>query len=296
MYNISFFSYKGGAGRTTLSFNTMSYLIQKLKPTAENPIILIDLDIDSKGISFLLDRISAVNTIQVLKNEIEVEACDPAKIPISNHPFFKSLAQVGSAFGLDEKDDGAVLFISAKATNGDNNYLNNTNNFDGAGIGLGGLSELCERYNCKALVMDTPAGEQLASDAAISISDVVVTVLRITKQFRQGTFEYLKTRSKRYEGKKFIIVPNAVPKIDGINSNIISNIFSKMQSALDSLSNANIINHYFIQEERGINEIQLFKINEVNLYNESKFRELTNDEKEAIVKFNKLAELILKNE
>ena len=297
MINVSFFSYKGGAGRTTLTYNTMSYLIEKLKPTAKNPIILIDLDIDSKGISFLLDRTSAINTIQVLRNEIEVDYCNPEEISILKHPFFKSLAAVGSSFGLDEKEDGAVLFVSAKATNNDNSYLNNTNNFDAAGIGLNGLAELCERYQCKALVMDTPAGEQLATDAAINISDVIVTVLRITKQFRQGTFEYLKARSKRYEGKKFIIVPNAVPRLGGGNGQIIENIFASMKSILSTISNVNEINSDFINNQRkGINEVQLFKLNEVNLFIEKQSRELNLDEKEACEMYRELAEIITTNE
>lgn len=297
MRSISFFSYKGGAGRTTLAFNTIPYIIDELKPTPKNPIVLIDLDIDSKGMSFLLDRASAVNTIQVLKNDIEPDFCDPKTVSIVRHPFFKSLAAVGSAFGMDEKDDAAVLFVSAKATNSDNYYINNASNFDAAGIGLNGLVELCERYDCKALIMDTPAGEQLASDAALYVSDTIVTVMRITKQFREGTLEFLKARSMRYEDKKFILVSNAVPRLEGVNAKILDNIFSKITAGLSNLSDKNIIDIQFtIGKEEAINEVQLFKINEANLYLERIDRELTEDEIRASEKYKKLSGRILKNE
>ena len=297
MISISFFSYKGGAGRTTLAYNTVPYLIKELKPTPQNPIIIVDLDIDSKGMSFLLDRASAVNTIQVLKNEIEVDYCDPEAIPIVKHPFFKSLAAVGTEFGTDEKDDASVLFVSAKATNTDNYYINNTNNFDAAGIGLSGLVELCERYGCKALIMDTPAGEQLASDAALNISDTIITVMRITKQFRQGTFTFLKARSSRYEGKRFIVVPNAVPHIAGVNAKIIDNIFASINASLSSIPDKNTIDIDFANNAfSGINEVQLFKINEASLFLEKRNRTLTEDEEAASEKYIELARKILNDE
>ena len=54
MKKIAYFSYKGGAGRSSLAYNTIPLLADALNATAENPIVLIDLDVDSAGLTFLL--------------------------------------------------------------------------------------------------------------------------------------------------------------------------------------------------------------------------------------------------
>ena len=52
---ISYFSYKGGAGRSTLAYNTIPILAKyHLHPTKDHPIIIIDTDLDSCGMSYLL--------------------------------------------------------------------------------------------------------------------------------------------------------------------------------------------------------------------------------------------------
>ena len=70
MTNISFFSYKGGAGRTSLLYNVIPFMADKLGATEKEPIIVIDLDIDSKGLTYLIDRDCDINSVQVLKGEI----------------------------------------------------------------------------------------------------------------------------------------------------------------------------------------------------------------------------------
>ena len=52
---ISYFSYKGGAGRSTLAYNTIPLLANNhFRPTKESPMIILDMDIDSCGMSYLL--------------------------------------------------------------------------------------------------------------------------------------------------------------------------------------------------------------------------------------------------
>ena len=72
MLQVSFFSYKGGAGRTSMLFNTASYLADELGATPDEPIVIIDLDLDSKGLSFLLrpeyGTEGKLNAVQVLTN------------------------------------------------------------------------------------------------------------------------------------------------------------------------------------------------------------------------------------
>ena len=51
---ISFYSYKGGSGRTTTTLNTLYYLIQETKPKSSSPLIIIDADNESYGMSMLI--------------------------------------------------------------------------------------------------------------------------------------------------------------------------------------------------------------------------------------------------
>ena len=55
MKKISCFSYKGGAGRTTLALNVVPYLADMLNATPEHPLILVDMDVDSCGITYFFD-------------------------------------------------------------------------------------------------------------------------------------------------------------------------------------------------------------------------------------------------
>lgn len=67
MKKITFFSFKGGSGRTSLLYNTLPFLANELKASPEEPIVVIDLDIDSKGLSLLFEGASFPNTIQLLQ-------------------------------------------------------------------------------------------------------------------------------------------------------------------------------------------------------------------------------------
>ena len=51
-YCYTFYSYKGGSGRTTTALNTVKHLIDQMKVTAEKPILLIDADLESAGLTY----------------------------------------------------------------------------------------------------------------------------------------------------------------------------------------------------------------------------------------------------
>ena len=184
MLSVSFFSYKGGAGRTSLLYNTIPFIAKRLNATSENPIIVIDLDIDSKGLSYLIESDSAINSIDVLKGNFVDEMGD---YKISEHPFFKKLSPIGFKLGLGMEKNNSVLFVSANITNENNKYIGKSSNFDAEDIDLTRLYQLCSGMECKALIIDTPTGTQVSGKAALSVSKNIVTVMRITKQFRLGT-------------------------------------------------------------------------------------------------------------
>ena len=288
MKNISFFSYKGGSGRTSLLFNVLPILAKELGATPDEPIIVLDMDIDSKGLSYLIDEKSKVNTIEVLKNGDDLYGDDDEDLPISQHPFFKKLVPIGEDVGLPASQDEAILFVSAHATSEESKFLNGKNNFDIACASLKNLEKLCGDYNCKAIIMDTPSGGQLAGDAALSISNVIITVMRITSQFQKGTMEFLTDLNQRFRNKKFILVPNAIPNADGLQFNVRAILDSIGNRARNIITDRNELNLNMIANGAlGINEVRLFKFMETNL-SKIKERELQEDEQRALESYYKL--------
>jgi len=292
MINVSFFSYKGGSGRTSLLFNTLPYLANELNATNREPIIVIDLDIDSKGFSYLIDRTSLFNSIQVLRGGDSI-GFRSRETDIGKHPFFKGLVPIGYDIGLPREASRSVLFVSAKATTETNKYLSNSDNFDAANVSLRDLNRMCQDLNCKAIVMDAPAGEQVACKAALSISKKIVTVMRITRQFRLGTYDFLREKNSDFSNKEFIITPNVVPR-EGNRSYIIEQFMDEIcKRTGECLVGNNKLNLDMLADGmNGINEVNLFKFEEKSLYKEKQIRELLDDEKEASEKYHKLAKEI----
>ena len=52
---ITFYSYKGGAGRSSTALNTLPYLVETLEADKKSPILLLDMDLDSAGMTYLLE-------------------------------------------------------------------------------------------------------------------------------------------------------------------------------------------------------------------------------------------------
>ena len=51
----TFYSYKGGSGRTTTALNTVLHLAQKTNASPEHPILLVDADLESAGMTYYFD-------------------------------------------------------------------------------------------------------------------------------------------------------------------------------------------------------------------------------------------------
>lgn len=288
MINISFFSYKGGAGRTSLLFNTLPFLAENLKATEREPIIVLDLDLDSKGLSYLIDRKSGINAIQVLRGDSAIGFRQLGDI--KEHPFFSKLVPIGAAVGLHSSLDKSILLVTAHAKEGAEN-LSENGNYDAQNLSLSTLNRICRNFNCKAIVMDTPAGNQISAECALSISQKIVMTMRITRQFRKGTEEFLREKSEEFAGKEYIIVPNAVPKTDGTCYNMQSIMTNIATLATNALGESGELNLTMLENGRtGVNEVNMFKFMEESLKKESLSRTLTEDEANAVEMYKLLAE------
>ena len=51
----SFYSYKGGSGRSTTAINTVKHLAVEMKASPEHPILLVDADLESAGLTYFFD-------------------------------------------------------------------------------------------------------------------------------------------------------------------------------------------------------------------------------------------------
>lgn len=318
MLKISFFSYKGGSGRTTTLFNTLPYLAEKLNASAEHPIVVFDMDYRSAGITILL---SDGKTFDVQNEDTEALAAGQKhslQYLISNNPKcgrklddFKTVfaESVGRKLGLEEND--AVLLVGANmqymmAVRSEQEvvsilkyYLDNP------------------LFGASAIIFDSPSGTQVTANVSISRSDVVVCCMRPSYQFRQTTMKYLTAAVEQYAEldakKRFILTMTAVP----VKDMLIDGRYQISASHQDVMGTVYILNrnawlknparpkdHPIIDTDMiadrtnlGIREIDRFKWNEkVNLYSIKKAgkEQLSENEGKALARYEALADDIVK--
>lgn len=318
MLKISFFSYKGGSGRTTTLFNTLPFLAEKLNASAEHPIVIFDMDYRSAGITILL---SDGKTFEV-ENEDSATLSAGQKHSlqylIGNNPKcgrrledFKGVfaESVGKKLGLD--DNEAVLLVGANMqytmkVRSENDvitilkyYLDNS---------LNGAS---------AIIFDSPSGTQVTANVSISRSDVVVCCMRPSYQFRHTTLKYLTSAVEQYAAadvkKRFVLTMTAVPvkdmvidgryQITASHQDVMDTVYMLNKNAIiknPARSRDNpIIDTHMISDRNnlGIREIDRFKWNEkVNLYSIKKGgkEELSENEVKAMARYEELANTIVR--
>jgi len=293
MLTMSFFSYKGGSGRTSLLCNVMPFLAKKLNASPEHPIIIVDCDTESAGLTFLLGchKERQQVSIQHLCNNGIPEFDRPYE-KIYDHPFFKSLPQVANKFGFNlDGYNGAILFLPADLGMVSTKE-ENVNPF-------GYLKKACKMRGASALIFDTPSGDQKTAGWATSISDQIVTVMRITNQFRLGTVRYFENHAKDWADKRIILCPNAVPmeniQIDGVTIDLEELKQKEFIERFSELFNdgANELVLDMLDEERfGVNEVRRFKYSESILYNVNP-ETMLEDEKKAKDSYEHLASILV---
>ena len=295
MKKISYFSYKGGAGRSSLAYNTIPFIAEKLGATPEHPILLLDLDIDSAGMTFLLgcgNLDSNTYSVQdVINGNLLGLTRTPDDTPLSAHPFFNHLIPVGDRFGLKGNNNRSILFLPIKTVS----EVSLKTSFDAPSNSLVKVVKMAELYDCKAIIFDTPTGDQLTAKWAFDISKEIVTAMKITYQFREGTLNFLRRKDREYGERNFIIVPNCVPRdpiyIDGnlFNYTIVRNDIK--DNLLLSIKN-NKVNVEMLEGEKfGVPEVKRFKLKEGIIYTLAP-EKLTPDELEALDSYKHVVDII----
>jgi len=196
-----------------------------MKPTPENPFVIVDTDTESAGSTFLYkaktvfykdSRLPSVQKRMLTRDDKNYKAASGAE----KLAFFGTMHPIGDCFGLSGDQERAVLLIGVNLdrdsaagtdTTGKNSeqLTNFTNN----------ITRACRMCGAKALIFDTPSGTQFLARKSINDSDIVVCCMRPTMQFRESTRDQLiKFVKKDIEDdmkKTYILTPTTVCVDDG---------------------------------------------------------------------------------
>lgn len=311
MNTITFFSYKGGAGRSTLAYNTIPILANEYyKPTKESPMIVIDMDIDSCGMSYLLGadkHVTPENSIQSFLRDSKLARVRASSI--QEHPLLSTLCPVGNAYGYHDND--AILLFPAMDgqlidENTQSNYSDNGNPYAEA---FRSFQKLCkEQFNVPAIILDSAVGNNATANISNAAANTIVCCMRPTTQFTNGTYRYLyglendelngvSIQKKTFRNKDIILVPNVIPQNQiTINGKYYPDAaITKIRSDFKYFDDEDLANKYHFEmlehDEFGIPAVDKFMWCEDVLYNQDKST-LNVNEKTALERYHKLAKLI----
>lgn len=298
MKKISCFSYKGGAGRTTLALNVVPYLADLLNASPEHPLILVDMDVDSCGITYFfnledykdIDRFS----VQALFGSMGAVPRDDMAETVQDHTLFRHLCPVGDWFNYAPT---AILCLPAEPGG-----ALGSNNYDGRQTKVRDFIEECETYECCGILFDSAVGDQLTAIWSNLSADYIMCTMRPTKQFRDGTQRFFDKFDERIaRGKNIIVIPNVVPTepltLEGPDGTHNYPEYAKseiIRSFEDNVArNTNQYDLSMLKDNLfGIPKIDRFMWQEGILRTASK---LTDTERVALERYKKIAEIICKD-
>lgn len=301
---ISCFSYKGGAGRSTLALNVAPFLADKLGATPDRPLILVDMDVDSCGITFFFNLDTVMDPDDFKHCNVQAlfgkrGSIPQDRVPLREHPVFKGLYPVGKLLGYDE--DAAILCMPANPVAG------GSLGYD-AGVNesktMSQFVELCEDYGCSGILFDSAVGDQLTAKWSNHYADDILCVMRPTQQFREGTARFFDKFDKQIEqGKRIILIPNVVPTEpltledhDGKHEYPLHAKSAIKESFMDNVARNE--NDYDLSMVEGgwfgVPKVDRFMWQEGILRTVDK-RDLTDTEHDALKCYKKIAEIICKD-
>lgn len=297
----TFFSYKGGAGRSTTCLNSIPLLALCSNADSEHPILLLDTDIDSAGMTYLLDQ---QNHFGDTDHDVKGFLSNKENLFTTSHSssikddlFYKWFVPVGNKLGLKQND--TIMFLGVN----DHSSVNKDSIIASRAQAMKFLRDFANKYIIPHVVLDSAAGDQESAKLSIHQSNKIVFCMRPTKQFRTGTFRYLFTLNeetgKTSRKKEIILLPTVIPADSTINGESqIEAAISDINSRCKELTNLFIVKEFVETKLKfGINEVTRFKWQEGVLYhlNEKAKKEdksLSEDEIVALDRYRKLASLI----
>ena len=205
---ICFYSFKGGAGRTVCTANIAATLSQRMGATRAHPTLLLDLDLDSAGLTILLGQQkqfedSKWSTNKLLQDELALDVD-----PIREEFFSKHMVDVSRELGAAP---GTVRFIGGEIKGAASQSVPEGRALD---LMLDFIDRCVENGN-KGLIIDSASGWQPTAMLSHFLADVVVYCCRLTHQFIDGTKLQLEKFVELCEGRgrvpRIVLLPVAVP-------------------------------------------------------------------------------------
>lgn len=310
MHKITFFSYKGGSGRSTTTVNTLPYVAHILNASNESPILLVDMDFDSAGLTYFFneeDWFKKPETIDsksmaCISNLRYPRRSDPSMSSyfqqINNHSLFCNTVPVGHKIGLSMDQKHCIRFLGVSDDPKKVELLGLTASEAERNIKC--FIDTCINFNFKAIIFDSASGDQVSAQASIKHAETIVVCMRPTKQFFTGTQRYLLRKAMGGElvDKNVIFLPTAVPIEATHNiekaSQDIRMLFRFGGFNEVSSSEKNIHFDFASKDNFGIPEIERFKWKEDILYKLNIEKESLNDhELLAIRRYSSLADMLI---
>jgi cellulose biosynthesis protein BcsQ len=283
IFRVSMYSFKGGAGRTVCTVNVAAFLAEKLGVTASNPLLLMDMDLDSAGLTVLLGQYdhfkgNRFSTARLISGDFNFQ------ITAEHKEFFaKGLVDVSKLLGAPAK---TIFFLGTEIVGS----ISNIAHQDAAGL-LVDFFKRCGQYDFKGVLLDSASGLQEAAIACHQVSNVVVYCCRLSLQFIYGTGHQLKRFiedcKKIGETPSIILLPVAVPPADGIWREKYNTRMAQLQLNVTQLSSSTSIQLL----RNGIGEVQSFKWEESILRNKPASG-ISSDEASALKAYEAVADAI----
>jgi cellulose biosynthesis protein BcsQ len=184
-------------------------LAKELKSTANRPTLLLDLDLDSAGLTLLLRHEKTFDGQKWSMYGILTDKVSFDVDPVREEFFTRRAVDVSGELGVEK---GIVRFVGSEVKGASDITIDDGDSLDR----MEDLQERSEDRGYTAMIIDSASGWQQAARLAHFVSDVVVYCCRVTHQFLEGTklqLERFVNLCEQESGRvpKIIILPVAVP-------------------------------------------------------------------------------------
>lgn len=208
---VSLYSFKGGAGRTVCTANLIGALAKEVGASPDRPVLLMDMDLDSAGLTIFLDQghtfwDSPWNAAKIVTGDLDLG------IRTYYERFFtEGMIDISPLIGAKP---GTVKFVGAEIIGRDDAVPI----MGKAAERMQDLITYCGEHGVSTIVIDSASGRQETAVLCHMLSDVIVYCCRMTHQFLAGTQLQLTRFVERCETERgsvpdIIILPVAVPEV-----------------------------------------------------------------------------------
>ena len=186
----TFYSYKGGSGRSTTAINTVNHLIKELNASPSHPILLIDADLESAGLTFYFKqekKFKGCFNCTIHTTLLLAGPCNPAdyfeKTSMTNK-ITKKLEDSFAKNFSDEKPSISEIFEGIKLTNTEwrvlENIVDSYNSFKATAVD----NDIIKLYDITSLVSSL---KQIHENTALSDEEKVQSKLSKLDAFLPST-------------------------------------------------------------------------------------------------------------